>query len=444
MWVGLSTMATSLIAGGVADAAAEESPYIRDRNDVPLVERGDADQPLRFPLRAVAAQLLASLAETAPDRSGLPLQLALDARIQSIAERELRAVPRGAVVVVDPSNGDILAMASLPSFDPNALSEIRGRLAADQTGPLTNRAINSYAPGAAFTVVTGLAGAGKGMADARFECHGGVTYGTKMMKCWIASKEGKHGSLALDEALHLSCGPFFYQYGNAAGIEAIQAIGRSLGLGTRSGIPLREEGPGILPGPDWLAQVLPTERWSMGYTANVSIGQGSVEATPLQMAMVAAAIGNGGQSFHPRLLLNDPVRLRADLRNEGKLTAELERVRLGMWKTVNEPGGSGKRARVAGATVAGRTGTAQFWREEAGTKVRDHHTWFIGFAPFEEPKLAICVFVQGAKSGGGVSAPIAGRILQGALLGGGESAVQAMEPAVGSFDQTGNVPEVER
>jgi penicillin-binding protein 2 len=394
---------------------AAELPYIRDRNDLPMVEKGGAGHPLRFPLRAVAAQLLLSLAETAPDRAREPLQLALDARIQCIAERELRAVPRGAVVVVDPSNGDILAMASVPSFDPNTLAETHAALSLDATTPRTNRAITSHAPGATFMAVTGLAGAIEGLATVKFDCRGWVTYGAKRMNCWIASKDGGdggHGALGLDDAMHHSCGPFFYRYGNAAGIEAIRQTGESLGLGSRSGIPLADEEAGILPSPKWLAQVSPTERWSEGYTANVSIGQGSVEATPLQMAMVAATIGNGGLSFHPRLLLNDPVRMRANLRKEGKPTAELEMVRRGMWKTVNEGGGTGKRAQVPGATVAGRTGTAQFWRDADGQRVKDNHTWFIGFAPFEEPRFAICVFVQGAKSGGGVAAPIAGRILR--------------------------------
>ena len=172
----------------------------------------------------------------------------------------------------------------------------------------------------------------------------------------------------------------------------------------------------------------------MGYTANVSIGQGSVAATPLQMAMVAATIGNGGRSFYPRLLIKEPVRLRADLGAEGWKAEQIEVVRRGMWRVVNEGGSTGARARVPGASVAGKTGTAQSWREHRGERVKDNHAWFIAFAPYENPTFAVCVFVEGAKSGGGVSAPIAGRILAECLHPTAATAIEALKPARGSFE----------
>src|SRR4030095_8187289 len=171
---------------------------------------------------------------------------------------------------------------------------------------------------------------------------------------------------------------------------------------------------------------------------NVSIGQGSVEASPLQMAMVTATIANRGISFAPRLVHrvldqnardvvdeqgnlvvpHEPI-IRADLQQAGISAQQIELVRRGMWKVVNDGGGTGKRAKVPGVEVAGKTGTAQFWREEkqGGTtvKIKDNHTWFICFAPYNDPKFAVCVFVQGAKSGGGVSAPIAEKILEEAF-----------------------------
>lgn len=403
-----------------------------------------------------------------PPKMGNNLYLTIDARIQYIAERALRdaGIGRGAAVVVNPNNGEVLAMASVPSYDPNwfipSISKADwDKLIDDSTDPLTNRAIQGYAPGSTYKAVTALAGLRKGLsAHSGFSCSGGVSYGAKFMKCWVVEKRmSPHGGLLLPEALKVSCNAFFYQYGNAAEIENIVAMGNALGLGEKTGLPLSGESPGILPGPDWLKLVSPNERWSDGYTANVSIGQGSVEASPLQMAMVTATIANRGISYQPRLvhrvidqngrdakdeegnLVAPPgPKIRADLHKVGISDAEIELVRSGMWKVVHEKGGTGKRAQVKGVEVAGKTGTAQFWREEkvgkTVTKVKDNHTWFICFAPYDQPKFAVTTFVQGAKSGGGVSAPIAQKILEEslALEKGYDPGLKPIEPAVGNFE----------
>ncbi len=404
-----------------------------------------------------------------PPKQGNNILLSIDAKIQYIVERALRDahVGRAAAVVVDPSCGDILGMASVPSYDPNrfipSISKLDWeKLAADDSDPLTNRAIQGYAPGSTFKAVSALAGLRKGLSiKSVFNCSGGVTYGNKFMKCWVMDRHmAPHGNLSLPDALKYSCNCFFYQWGNAAKIENIDFIGDALGLGRKTGVPLSGESPGILPGPDWLKQVEPSARWSDGYTANTSIGQGSVEASPLQMAMVTAAIANRGISYEPRLVkrvvdqqgrdvldeTGAPVvgpepKLRMDLHTAGISDEQIEMVRRGMWKVVNEPGGTGKRAQVKGVEVAGKTGTAQFWREakegKTVTRIKDNHTWFICFAPYEMPKFAICVFVQGAKSGGGVSAPIAQKILEEslALEKGYDPGLKRMEPAQGSFAQ---------
>jgi penicillin-binding protein 2 len=393
-----------------------------------------------------------------PPKQGNNIYLTIDARIQYIAERALRlsGIGRGAAVVVNPKNGEILAMASVPSYDPNifipSVSKADWKvLNDDETDPLTNRAIGSYAPGSTYKTVTALAGLRAGIPATRtYNCSGGVTYGNKYMKCWIADKGGSHGTLNLPDALKNSCNCFFYQWGNAAGIEQIDAVGEQLGLGKKTGVPLTGESPGILPSPNWLKMISPTERWSNGYTANTSIGQGFVLATPLQMAMVTATIANRGTSFEPRLVLrvvdqqgNDvkdeegklvappEPKIRADLHSVGITNEQIESVREGMRRVVAD--GTGKRAQIKGITVAGKTGTAQFWR---GNK-KDNHTWFITFAPYEDPKYAICVMVQGAKSGGGVSAPIAQKIMEEcfALEKGYDPGLTKLEPARGSFVQ---------
>ncbi len=375
--------------------------------------------------------------------------LTIDARIQYFAEQALRAVGRGAAVVINPQNGDILAMASVPSYDPNVFipsipSLDWKELTGDETNPLLNRAISAYAPGSTYKIPISLAGLRAGVGGRTFNCSGGVTYGNKYMKCWIADKGGSHGTLGLSDAIKLSCNAFFYQYGNAAGIDQIVATGNMLGLGQKAGIPLSGEAPGVLPSPEWLQSINPQARWTSGLTANTAIGQGDVLATPLQMAMIASAVANGGVVYYPRLIdrivaqdgtvtAQEPARVRANLITDAGLTAEqIEKVRKGMWKVVNEGGGTAGRARIKGVEVAGKTGTAQFWR----SGVKDNHTWFISFAPYEAPRYAVVTFVQGAKSGGGVSAPIAAKILEDIFkMENGEEVPQiaALEPAKGNF-----------
>ncbi len=375
--------------------------------------------------------------------------LTIDARIQYFAEQALRAVGRGAAVVVNPKNGDILAMTSVPSYDPNVfIPAIAAKdwtiLTKDETNPLLNRAISAYAPGSTYKVPIALAGLRAGVGNRTFNCSGGVTYGNKFMKCWIFDKGGSHGTLGLSDALKVSCNAFFYQYGNAAGIDQIVATGNMLGLGQKSSIPLSGESPGVLPGPLWLAQVNPQARWSSGFTANTAIGQGDVLASPLQMAMMVAAVANGGTVYYPRLVdrivaqdgtvvAQEPARVRANLVSDAGLTAEqIEKVRRGMWRVVNEGGGTAGRARIKGFDVAGKTGTAQFSR----SGVKDNHTWFISFAPYDDPKYAVVVFVQGARAGGLVSAPIAAKILEDIKKmdeGGDPPQMAALEPAKGSF-----------
>ena len=380
---------------------------------------------------------------------GDTVYLTIDARVQYIAEQALRegGVGRGAAVVVDPDNGDILALASVPSFDPNTFipsisPDDWNALTGDETNPLLNRAISGYAPGSTYKIPIGLAGMYKGLSPRiHFTCTGGVTYGDTFMRCWIHSKGGAHGSLELADAIKKSCNAFFYQFGNATGIDAIAEVGGILGLGSKAGLPVTGESPGVLPDRDYFMRhhrMRPTR----GFVANVSIGQGDVLATPLQMAMVTATVANGGISYLPRLIdrvvaangevtMQRPPARRGVLRDKGMTDAQIEVVRRGMWKVVNEGGGTARRARLDGIEVAGKTGTAQFWRDG----VKDNHAWFICFAPYEQPEYAICVFVQGAKAGGQVAAPVAARILDEsfALDSGDDFQLAALEPAAGSF-----------
>ena len=387
-----------------------------------------------------------------PPKPGNNVVLTLDARIQYIAEQALRhpQLGRAAAVVVDPNNGDILAMASVPSFDPNMFipsvsEEDWKKLNEDEAVPLVSRAVSGFPPGSTFKIITALGGLRKNHGGEHWNCPGGITYGDHFFKCWIAEKRGAHGTLGLADALKVSCDCFFYQYGNSATIESLDKIGKILGIGEHYDLGLGDEKDGAMPGPEWMKNKYPQLKWTSAHTANVSIGQGYVLASPLQMAMCYAAVANGGTAYEPRLVRTvvaagtkptldekgnatwtpltengepawpDKPKVRGNLRDEVS-AAQIEIVRHGLWEVVNEvggPGGSGTgaKARIKGVTVAGKTGSAQ--ATDRGKK--DTIAWFCCFAPFEHPRYAICCMVQGGHHGGSVAAPIAQHILEQTL-----------------------------
>ena len=372
-----------------------------------------------------------------PPKQGANVFLTLDGRIQMITEEALRAVSRAGAVVVDPRNGNILAMASVPSFDPNTfIPSIKKKdwqaLQKDEGDPLVNRAISALPPGSTFKLITALAGlrGSKNLAGAKYGCGGGVSYGDHFFRCWVAEKRYTHGTIGLADALKVSCDSYFYQYGNAAGIQSIDHVGKEMGMGEDSGLQLSGEQAGNMPGPEWMQIHHPQERWSSAQTANVTIGQGYTLVSPLQLAMAYAGIANGGTCLYPRLvdkvlnqdgtpLLDErgqPVvsqtpRVRSDLRREVS-AQDIELVRKGLWKVVNEDGGTGGRARLKDWVVAGKTGTAQasFRGQE------ENVAWFVCFAPYDNPKYVVAVMVQGASGHGGeVAGPIATRIIERVL-----------------------------
>src|SRR5215472_5361031 len=371
-----------------------------------------------------------------PPQQGANVFLTLDARIQAITEEALRAVPRAGAVVVDPNNGNILAMATVPSFDPNTfIPSIKAKdwtaLQKDEGDPLVNRAISCLPPGSTFKLITSLAGlrGTKNLLNAHYSCGGGVSYGDHFFQCWVAEKHYTHGTIGVADALKVSCDSYFYQYGNAAGIQSIDHVGKMLGMGEESGLQLSGEQTGNMPGPEWMQVHHPQERWSQAQTANVSIGQGYTLVSPLQLAVAYATIANGGICYYPRLMdkvlkqdgsqvLDEqgnpaapPPRVRSDLRQE--ISADkIDLVRRGLWKVVNDDGGTGGRARLKDWVVAGKTGTAQ--ATERGHE--ENVAWFACFAPYDHPRYVIAVMVQGASGhGGSIAGPIGTRILERAL-----------------------------
>src|SRR5438132_1252606 len=280
-------------------------------------------------LRRNAKGVIDGVLREDPPMQGANVYLTIDARIQAIAEEAVRSVARGAAVVVDPNNGDVLAMVSVPSFDPNTfIPSIKAKdwsaLQKDEARPLVNRALSTFPPGSTFKIVTSLAGLRRKLSTARFNCSGGVSYGDHYFRCWIAEKGGAHGTLGLIDAIKVSCDSFFYQNGKP---------------------------------------VVPAE-----------------------------------------------PKIDSDLRQDFS-PDQIELVRRGLWKVVNEDGGTGGRARLKGVEVAGKTGTAQ-----ASTNgKKDTIAWFCCFAPFDHPKYVVVAMVQGGEHGGSVAAPIATRILDRTL-----------------------------
>jgi penicillin-binding protein 2 len=354
---------------------------------------------------------------------GSDVLLALDMKVQRIAEEALGGDP-GAVVVVDPRNGDVLAMASTPGFNSNdfipSISTAKwAAIRDDENTPLINRTVaGGYAPGSIFKPVVALAALENNQAtkDTTFECDGVLHVGNTSFRCWT---RGRHGVLNMQEALMRSCNVYFYGLGMRMGHEYITHMAAALGLGQKTGIDLPYELPGLVPDAAWV-RANRDHGWRVGDTCNLSIGQGALTVTPLQMAMVTAAIANGGHLYRPRLIMGVrqpgqtgyrelPVKVSNELNWS---PSSLQVVREGMRDVVMAERGTGKLAQVDGVTIAGKTGTAEYGRKEEGRK----RGWMIAFAPYEAPRYAVVVLVEDALSGGTTAAPKV-KFMLGRLLG---------------------------
>lgn len=343
---------------------------------------------------------------------GEDLQLALDLRVQRLAESAL-GDDAGAVVVLDPANGDVLAMASAPGYDLNAfVPSITGTAWADLMNdpltPLINRATAAaYAPGSTFKPVVAMAALGRGArTGATHECPGHYLLGRARFNCWDTLG---HGTLNLHDAIKHSCNVYFFHLGLAAGPQPIADMARAMGLGARTGLDLRStEAAGLVPDPDWKRRAR-RDGWRDGDTCNFSIGQGALMATPVQMAVVASVLANGGTVYRPRIL-------RA-VRSPGARTfveqppevvrrldwnpAHVQAVRAGMRAVVMDEDGTGRRMAVPGVALAGKTGTAEYGPKDAGLK----RGWMIAFGPYESPRYAVAMMMERAVSGGLTVAP---------------------------------------
>ncbi|MGH7371334.1 MAG: penicillin-binding protein 2 [Candidatus Methylomirabilales bacterium] len=359
-------------------------------------------------------------------QSGFNLVLTLDAKLQHAAEKAFVG-KRGAVVAMHPQTGEILAWVSRPSYDPNLFAQRLSReswekLITDPAHPLQNRPLQAqYAPGSILKLVVMAAGLDTGALTpgTTFACPGHFTLGAATFDDW---EKGGHGRQDLMQAVAHSCNVYFYQAALKTGIDAIARVAREFGLGQKTGIAaVGDEAAGLVPTPAWKRSVL-GESWYPGDTVITGIGQGMILVTPLQIVTMVAAIANGGTLHRPWMVKRveswggevvaaygpEPVR-RVNLSPQ-----VLELLRQGMLGVVED--GTGKAARVRGVQVAGKTGTAQVVRKEAriSGQTKDHG-WFVAFAPYTDPEIAIVVIAENAGFGGVVAAPVARAVLEAAL-----------------------------
>jgi len=385
----------------------------------------------------VAGREVEVIDEVAPVPGGRVV-LALDLPMQRAAEAAFLDVPEGepekmgAAVALDVHTGDVLAMTSHPNYDPNAFAggvdaETWKGLIEDEWKPLRNRAIqNHYPPGSIHKAIVAAALLEEGIIDenSTVNCTGSFRFGDRSYRCW---KRGGHGVVNLRTAIKRSCDVFFYTYGVQLGIDRLAKHARTFGLGQRSGIDLGGEQPGVLPSSAWKERRF-GEPWYPGETVSAAIGQGYNLYTPLQLAVAYAAIANGGTLLRPRVVLRlederGITKRRYPPKEVGRVSVSpehLAQVRAGLRAVVEEPGGTGGRARIPGLAVAGKTGTAQVVRldEYEGVPERDiplrfrDHAWFAAYAPADDPQIAVGVFVEHGLHGASAAAPIAKRIIE--------------------------------
>ncbi|MFN4872576.1 MAG: peptidoglycan D,D-transpeptidase FtsI family protein [Akkermansiaceae bacterium] len=358
---------------------------------------------------------------------GAKVELTIDARIQYLLENTLRRAGRAAGVVLDVRTGEVIAMASVPDYDPNAFipsissEKFKSYTSKPQLSPFTNRAITSFTPGSTMKVPTAVAGSLSGMSNRSFSCEGFVPYGNHNIGCWLWNKSrGRHGSLTLPRALQQSCNPYFNKLANAIGWKAMVDGFSMVGLGKKTGIELPNEDPGILPGSRAWRASAPGAVMTPALTAMLSIGQGDTMTSPLQLAAMLAPIANGGKYYQPRIvkkvtaangtiLVSDFPKLEVDLLTSGIKETDLALIRLGMWKAVNEAGGTAGKVRMADYEIAAKTGTAQ----SVDNGQKSNNSWVISFAPYDQPRYAVVIMAESAGSGGGVCGPLVNMVYTG-------------------------------
>ena len=366
-------------------------------------------------------QLLGSLEDgirDIPSKEGFDLNLSIDFSLQALAE-SLMTNYRGAIVAIDPNNGGVLALVSKPDFDPSVFSgvttaETWAKLNTDPEKPLFNRAtMTRYPPGSIFKMLVAAAALQEGIIDqrSRIICKGAFRFGNRVFRDHV------HGSTNVIEAIQHSCNVFFYQLILKLGLDKLTAYGKQFGLGQPTGFDISEETAGLIPSIAYYDRVYGKGKWTQGYLVSLGIGQGEIGVSPLQMACYIAALANGGTLHQPHAVssIYNKRTNRLDVIDHKMKHVEISAplikiIREGMRRVVEEPGGTGGLARIPGVISAGKTGTAENPHGE-------DHSWYVGFAPFDDPKIAVAVLLENAGFGGTKAAPVAGMVMEKYLFG---------------------------
>ncbi|MBI5470856.1 MAG: penicillin-binding protein 2 [Ignavibacteriae bacterium] len=354
-----------------------------------------------------------------PAIDGSDLYLTMDFALQALAE-SLFADKRGALVAIDPRDGGILAFVSKPDYNLSLLSGVTPKavwrdLNSNESRPLFNRAtLTRYPPGSTFKMILALAALEKGIItpDWTIQCGGAFPFGNKVFKDLHV-----HGSVDLRKAIQVSCNVYFYRLMLMVGLDTWSHYASEFGFGKQTGLDIIEESPGLLPTTSYMNKRYGERGWTRGFLVSLGIGQGELGVTPVQMACYAMALANRGTYYQPHTVAafldrsTDSLKLNPYSSRKITLTDNTwDVVREGMRRVVEEPGGTARSARIKGFQSGGKTGTAQNPHGE-------DHAWYVGFAPFENPTIAIAVLVENAGYGGAVAAPIAGLCIEKHLYG---------------------------
>ena len=353
---------------------------------------------------------------------GEEVSLSIDLRIQQYAINLLKSHRAGSINVINIKNGEILCMASTPTYDPNKIiqkpnKEYWESILANSLSPLTNRSIQGlYSPGSTFKMIVAIAALKHGIIDidTTHSCTGKIGFGNRLYHCW---KTNGHGKMNVTDAIKQSCDVFFYEISKKLGIDKIAEVAKDFGLGQSYDISMPNQKTGIVPNKKWKKEKI-GESWYAGETLISAIGQGFVLTNPFQLAVMTSIIASNGKIVEPTIIKDNPVSFKT---NE-KYSNEIKIIKKAMFQVVNENKGTAFKSRLEDIKFAGKTGTSQvrrislseresddFREKEQEWKNRDH-ALFVGYMPYDNPKYSISVIIEHGGSGASTAAPIAKQV----------------------------------
>ena len=353
---------------------------------------------------------------------GEEVYLSIDLRIQQYAINLLKSHRAGSINVINIKNGEILCMASSPTYDPNKIiqkpnKEYWESILANSLSPLTNRSIQGlYSPGSTFKMIVAIAALKHGIIniDTTHSCTGKIGFGNRLYHCW---KTNGHGKMNVTDAIKQSCDVFFYEISKKLGIDKIAEVAKDFGLGQSYDISMPNQKTGIVPNKKWKKEKI-GESWYAGETLISAIGQGFVLTNPFQLAVMTSIIASNGKIVEPTIIKDNPVSFKT---NE-KYSNEIKIIKKAMFQVVNENKGTAFKSRLEDIKFAGKTGTSQvrrislseresddFREKEQEWKNRDH-ALFVGYTPYDNPKYSISVIIEHGGSGASTAAPIAKQV----------------------------------